>query len=954
MTEIIDHRYSRQSYTLGQDVQIKLSIATVLVIGYNSLAQEIIRNLVLIGISKIDIFLVEKLNIFPNANLYYQSDDNIILLEEFKKLNPTIKIEIVDILDNLNNYDNNKISMYNVVILTNSNKTDSININNITHELNIPFIMCGSYGLTGYLFNDFGNNFIVEDIDGETPELLILDSIDNKILKFKDQHKLSANDIITINWSDNTTSEYKVYKKLSPKNVELYSLPNQNKNEYINIKRNLIIKKFKFDSLQQNINNITHIVADWSVDSNRNKFLHELYIAYDKYLYEYGISPKAWSISDFVKFKKYLKLETKEEELLAKKFSFTIEGELLVISSIIGGIVCHEVLKALAHKYIPIHQWYYMDYLDLIEDKEINNITEQTINIDNYNTETKYQKIVNIFGKEFLQKIQNTIPFIIGSGAIGCELIKNLGMLGVKEIYLTDPDHIEKSNLSRQFLFNDNDIRKSKAETAANKIKLMNPDVNVNVYKNKICSETENIFDINFHSHIDIYLNALDNIDARLYMDSQAIKYSKPLIDSGTMGSKGNVQVIIPYLTETYGSSKDPDDNNEGIPICTIKTFPYKPEHTIQWARELFESEFNILPNLLSKYKNYDEIKKINDCSSKNLLKQIYKYVGFEKTHNYYFKLLLIIFTENHINNIEEIINKYSKEENKEELKDKKLPQYLPINFNEINSNPNYWFEYLNIGFKLLNQIFDSDIKFNHTEILSLIMNNSGDMIFNYDFNYDFDEIDFHNIIKIIYSITKRIPTIKPLEFDKDDDELGHVNWIYLASSMRNLQYLIPQTDLHETRRIAGNIIPAMITTTSLIAGFQILEYIKICKLYYKNKYINSVYDKEINIYKNRYVNLNINYIDGSIPSNPKTYKLENSIVISDWTNFTVHSLNTIHILNEIESITKVKVEFITCGNITIYDGDSINIDCIDNLDTNNILILLEDIPIGIPLIIKL
>ena len=48
-----DHRYSRQSYTIGQDAQIKLSQGSVLVIGYNSLGQEIIRNLVLIGLSRL-------------------------------------------------------------------------------------------------------------------------------------------------------------------------------------------------------------------------------------------------------------------------------------------------------------------------------------------------------------------------------------------------------------------------------------------------------------------------------------------------------------------------------------------------------------------------------------------------------------------------------------------------------------------------------------------------------------------------------------------------------------------------------------------------------------------------------------------------------------------------------------------------------------------------------------
>src|SRR3990167_887553 len=232
---------------------------------------------------------------------------------------------------------------------------------------------------------------------------------------------------------------------------------------------------------------------------------------------------------------------SESEMMLAKKFSYTLKGNVLPFCSIIGGIASHEVLKIISHKYVPIIQWYYLDYLDLISDKEIESHNDLT-NI-NFKTKTKYEGLVNVFGKKFLEHLQNKVPFVIGSGAIGCELIKNLGMIGVKQIYLTDPDHIEKSNLSRQFFFNDADIRQSKSETVAKKIKLMNPDTNINVYKQKMCEETEKIFNDDFHSKIDIYLNALDNVDARIYVDSQVLKYSKPLIDSGTMGSKGNIQV---------------------------------------------------------------------------------------------------------------------------------------------------------------------------------------------------------------------------------------------------------------------------------------------------------------------------------------------------------------------------------------------------------------------------
>jgi ubiquitin-activating enzyme E1 len=674
----------------------------------------------------------------------------------------------------------------------------------------------------------------------------------------------------------------------------------------------------------------------------RTKLLHKFHQCLDKYVCEYGILPRAWSIPDYEVFEKYLNLDSNEiqEKILAKKFSFTLKGDLLPMVSIIAGIVSHETLKAITHKYIPIQQWYYLDYLDLVSDNEI--IEHDDLTTMNFKSKLKYEGIVNIFGKKFTEEFQNKKPFIIGSGAIGCELVKNLGMMGVKQICLTDPDHIEKSNLSRQFLFDDNDIRQSKAETASKKIKLMNPDINVNVFKQKICKETENIFNDEFHSKIDVYLNALDNVDARIYMDSQSIKYSIPLIDSGTMGAKGNVQVIIPHLTESYGTSKDPEEN-QGIPICTIKSFPYHPSHTIQWARELFETEFNQVPNYLNKYKNNNELQNLNESDAKNLLKQIYKYKKYELTDIFYFELLLDIYTQNHVICIKELIDKYTKNGSNEELGDKKLPVYL----NPSNSNIDQFIDYLKDGYKLLNQIFQTNIKLD-----------TDNFVINMEYAYTTEQFDINlfdtkQIIEELFSIVNLVPNLKPIEFEKDDDELAHVSWINHSANMRNTQYFIKQISLHETRKIAGNIIPAMITTTSLISGFQILEYIRLCKLYTKNKYSDSKFSKDIDLYKNRFVNLNNNYCDGINPSQVKTYKLPNNKNISIWTSYTVTSLKTSKIIEQIQSETNKKIEFITCGNATIFDGDDITIDNINNLDLSNILILLEDIPFGIPVFYK-
>ena len=105
-----DHRYSRQSYTIGQDAQIKLSEASVLVFGYNSLGQEIVRNLALLGISKIDIYYQNKIHDYQKTSLYYPINaNNELPIEELKKLNPTIQINVVNVLDEYKELDKKKI-----------------------------------------------------------------------------------------------------------------------------------------------------------------------------------------------------------------------------------------------------------------------------------------------------------------------------------------------------------------------------------------------------------------------------------------------------------------------------------------------------------------------------------------------------------------------------------------------------------------------------------------------------------------------------------------------------------------------------------------------------------------------------------------------------------------------------------------------------------------------------
>lgn len=116
---------------------------------------------------------------------------------------------------------------------------------------------------------------------------------------------------------------------------------------------------------------------------------------------------------------------------------------------------------------------------------------------------------------------------------------------GKGTIYITDMDIIEKSNLNRQFLFRPNDVQKPKSHTAAAAIKKMNKSINIVAHENRVGTESEKIYDDKFFEALDGVANALDNVEARIYMDRRCIYYRKMLIDAGTLGTMGSTQVQL-------------------------------------------------------------------------------------------------------------------------------------------------------------------------------------------------------------------------------------------------------------------------------------------------------------------------------------------------------------------------------------------------------------------------
>ena len=317
-----------------------------------------------------------------------------------------------------------------------------------------------------------------------------------------------------------------------------------------------------------------------------------------------------------------LKLDSAELKVFYL-FSFTCQGVFNPLSAFIGGFAAQEAIKAITQKFSPTQQVFYYDALEVLPDFDptkdlLSNQSEEEkagdYFKDIYVTEIAKVKEIGhrsdglrlIVGQDLVDKLAYTRLFMVGAGAIGCELLKNYAMLGVGvgkanskkkttsgSIVLTDPDIIEVSNLNRQFLFREKHLRKPKSSTAAAAAIQMNKELKENIIArlDKIHEGTSNIYTDQFFEDLTVVTNALDNVHARRYIDSRCVVAKTPLLESGTLGPKGHVQVVLPFKTESYGSMNDPEDNTE-IPFCTLKMFPEETLHCVEWARDKFGNLF--------------------------------------------------------------------------------------------------------------------------------------------------------------------------------------------------------------------------------------------------------------------------------------------------------------------------------------------------------------------------
>lgn len=175
---------------------------------------------------------------------------------------------------------------------------------------------------------------------------------------------------------------------------------------------------------------------------------------------------------------------------------------------------------------------------------------------------------------------------MVGAGGIGCELLKNLVLTGFGEVHIVDLDTIDLSNLNRQFLFRHEHIKKSKALVAREAAQRFNPNVNIVAHHANIKDAQ---FSIDWFRTFTLVFNALDNLEARRHVNKMCLAADIPLIESGTTGFNGQVQVIKRGQTECYDCNEK--DTPKTFPVCTIRSTPSQPIHCIVWAKSYLFAE---------------------------------------------------------------------------------------------------------------------------------------------------------------------------------------------------------------------------------------------------------------------------------------------------------------------------------------------------------------------------
>lgn len=174
------------------------------------------------------------------------------------------------------------------------------------------------------------------------------------------------------------------------------------------------------------------------------------------------------------------------------------------------------------------------------------------------------QTVLKDFGLEAQQKLFDASVLVVGAGGLGVPVLQYLNAMGVGSIGIIDHDTVSLSNLHRQVLYNENDIRKSKVTTALEKLKLQNSTTNLQGYDSFLTKE--NALDI--INEYDVVVDASDNFATRYLVNDACVILGKPFIYGALHDFEGHVSVFNHQEGPTYRCLFPKEPKAHEIPNC--------------------------------------------------------------------------------------------------------------------------------------------------------------------------------------------------------------------------------------------------------------------------------------------------------------------------------------------------------------------------------------------------
>lgn len=347
---------------------------------------------------------------------------------------------------------------YQILVLTDSSLSEALKYNEFCHANGIKFLWAEVPGVYASLFVDFPSpvpdsaesaaqlgaaGHFVSDLTGEQPQrgLIAHVSCSNPgvVTVHEDQrHGLQDGDYVTFEEVSGMKelnlghSEARPVKVLTPytftiEDTTLYTPYSGTKGYFQQVKRG---KFFQFASLRESIMKDTPISNDnWG----NEKMIHLLQIALGRFQDTHaGRKPRVDTWDDAKEVVALAKAINEKEltpkvegfnETLMANMARVCSCELNPLAAFMGGVLGQEVLKGASGKFVPIQQYYYHDGSHVLPSEKQQQVEPLQL-AEHAPQNSRYDSQIGVFGARFQQKLQNQQYFVVGAGAIGCEMVR--------------------------------------------------------------------------------------------------------------------------------------------------------------------------------------------------------------------------------------------------------------------------------------------------------------------------------------------------------------------------------------------------------------------------------------------------------------------------------------------------------------------------------------------------